>query len=175
MKKLVAIVTSTVVVLAIDYLVIGQWAFVRASVNLSVCLLIVLTIIDGLVSGLIVAAIVGLVASVLSVTSGPAHLAAMLGVPLTVWFCSVKIFTTRSVISFITTIVVATIMYTAVLLAFDQAALVFDHGRLRLPWLATGLSVVIMCFTHPMVIGAWWRLSDRGAYGKVTEKIQVSF
>lgn len=175
MRRSLLILIMTSLVVGLDLLWVGQWPTMRLVMNVTLLWVLTVTLTNGLIAGLLVAGGAGLVWSLVTVISGPAYYLAFFAAVLVSWLFSTKVVTSRSAISFISTVAVGTAAYFLALIGNETVLSLINHQRLRLPLEPLIVAVVVQFLVHPLLMTGLWRLIGRDRYAQVSSAIHRSF
>ena len=175
MRRSLLILIMTGLVVGLDLLWVGQWPTLRLAMNITLLWVLTVTLTNGLMAGLLVAGAAGLAWSLVAAISGPAYYLAFFAAALVSWLFSTKVVTSRSAISFISTIAVGTAVYFLVLIGSEAVFNFINHQRLGLPLGPLIAAVVLQLLVHPLLMTGLWRLIGRDRYAQVSSAIHRSF
>ncbi len=174
MRRYVLIGLLGLFIIALDLLWGGQWTIWRYGVNPSLLVVIALTLTIGIVPGIIAALIAGMLFGLSSITGSTAHIIGFMGAASITWFVSRRIVTSRSAVSFISSIAAGTAAYTLLALGSDYLASLAGQPY-HLALLPMGIAMVVQVGIHPVLLSIAWRTLGRDRYHRVASTITHSF
>lgn len=142
--------------------------WLHLSINATLITVIALTIGERPLIGLTAAVFGGVVYSLFSAVSGPSYLIAFIMAVSASWVFSKKIVTTRSAVSFISTVVVGTVSYAVTLIVAELLLSLINQERLQLDILTIGTGGILQALAHPILLSISWRLFGRHQYHRLS-------
>lgn len=174
-KRIVILLSTFFLILVIDALWLSYLPQVDLLLNVTLVTVIAITIGERLIVGLVAAIIAGIVFSLFSAVSGPGYLIAFTAAVATCWLFSHRIVTTRSAISFVSTISVGTLSYALGLIVVESLLTLFNRQRIHLDLLLIAEAGVIQAVVHPLLLSVFWRLFGRHQYHRLPSSPTQSF
>lgn len=174
-QRIIIISLAFFLVVLLDILWSPYVPTVRFALHATLLMVIGLTIGERVVIGLTAAVIGGTVITLFSAVSGPGYIVAFISAVAACWVFSHKIVTTRSAVSFVSTIMVGTAVYAIALIISDSILTVFNRQRLHLDLILILQSAVIQIIVHPIVLSLLWRLFGRHQYHRLPTSSAQSF
>jgi len=174
-QRIITIWITFFLVILLDILWSPYVPFVRLTLHATLLVVIALTIGERVVIGLSAAVLAGIIFTLFSTVSGPGYIFAFSSAVGACWVFSHKIVTTRSAVSFVSTIMVGTAAYATVLIISDSLLTVFNRQRLHLDLLLIVQSTALQIIVHPIVLSILWRLFGRHQYHRLPTSSAQSF
>jgi hypothetical protein len=175
LRRILTLLCIGILLVAIDVMWIVPIPDLRLLVNLSLVTVIVFTLSQNIIVGLMFAALVGYIYMMLSAVTGWGYPLAFCLAALSSWLFSRRIVTSRSTISFITTVIVGTVVYGLTVYLADLVLNVFNHERLHLQATIIVVTTAVQCVFHPILLSGLWRFLGRDQYHRVVSSVQQSF
>lgn len=174
-KRIVVVLSVFFLILVIDLLWLAYLPWVHLALNATLVSVIAITIGERLIIGLVTALIAGITFSLFSAVSGPGYVFAFVAATAACWLFSHRIVTTRSAISFVSTISVGTLSYALVLIVVESILLLFNRQRIHLDLLLIAETGIIQSLVHPILLSVFWRLFGRHEYHRLPSSPAQSF
>lgn len=168
-------ITLALLAAVIDLLAVRPVALLYTLIDLSVLSVILVTIFRGLALGGVSAVLAASLQGLVSVYPWPLHLAVFALTSLTAWVFMRLIVTSRSTISFLSSVAAGTMM--ANLSLAIGLVLTFRLGFIGVApdWRVWILPAVVHLITQPLVSVLVWRASGGGHFERLTPSLERSF
>lgn len=174
-QRIIVLSLTFFLVVLLDILWAPYLPVVRLVLNATLLMVIALTIGERVVIGLSAAVIAGITLTLFSAVSGPGYILAFMSAVGACWVFSHKIVTTRSAVSFVSTIMVGTAVYALALIITDSLLTLFNRQRLHLDLILIVQSAALQIIVHPIVLSVLWRLFGRHQYHRLPTSSAQSF
>lgn len=174
-RRLVGVYALFFLVLIVDILWMPYIPWLDLTMNLTLMAVIVMTIGERLLIGLGAAVIAGTAFDLFSAVSGPGYMIAFVSAASACWLFSHKIVTTRSAVSFVSTVIVGTASFTLILIAVDSVLSLLNNQRIHLDLLTVAKGGMVQAIVHPIILSIFWRVFGRHEYHRLPTSSAQSF